>query len=159
MRSPRVSEMWICDVVIPQINGYIESSGSRVVSCLCSANIKRRIMEKPKDPKKQHALPDIFSYLDYRLYLREVCAVKKEQNPHFSYRYLSEKVQIKSAGFIYCRESATSPNGSRSNSHGSSSSRLRKQPISKILSLLIRRQPTRSAGMHLTSFSPCGGGV
>jgi uncharacterized protein (TIGR02147 family) len=49
---------------------------------------------------KAAALPDIYSYLDYRTYLRDVCAAKKQQNPHFSYRYLSQKIKIKSAGFF-----------------------------------------------------------
>lgn len=45
-------------------------------------------------------LPDIFSYLDYRKYLQDLCAARKKQNPHFSYRYLSQKLAIKSAGFL-----------------------------------------------------------
>lgn len=45
-------------------------------------------------------LPDLFAYLDYRKYLRDFCAAKKRLNPHFSYRYLSEKVGIKSGGFF-----------------------------------------------------------
>jgi len=45
-------------------------------------------------------LPDIFTYLDYRKYLRDLCEAKKRVQPHFSYRYLSQKVQIKSAGFF-----------------------------------------------------------
>jgi len=45
-------------------------------------------------------MPDIFGYLDYRMYLRDLCAARRERNPHFSYRYLSEKLGIKSAGFF-----------------------------------------------------------
>lgn len=45
-------------------------------------------------------LPDIYSYLDYRKYLRDLCEAKKKVQPHFSYRYLSRKVHIKSAGFF-----------------------------------------------------------
>lgn len=45
-------------------------------------------------------LPDIFSYLDYRKYLRDFCEAKKKVQPCFSYRYLSQKVHIKSAGFF-----------------------------------------------------------
>ncbi len=45
-------------------------------------------------------LPSIYTYLDYRQYLRDICATKKKLNPHFSYRYLSEKVGIRSGGFF-----------------------------------------------------------
>jgi uncharacterized protein (TIGR02147 family) len=45
-------------------------------------------------------LPDLFVYLDYRKYLRDLCAAKKTVQPHFSYRYLSQKVRIRSAGFF-----------------------------------------------------------
>jgi len=58
-------------------------------------------MEQPQKKKSHDAiLPDIFGYLDYRKYLRDLCAAKKVQNPHFSYRYLSQKLAIKSAGFF-----------------------------------------------------------
>lgn len=45
-------------------------------------------------------VPDIFEYLDYRRFLYDICEKKKELNPHFSYRYLSQKLNIKSAGFL-----------------------------------------------------------
>jgi uncharacterized protein (TIGR02147 family) len=35
--------------------------------------------------------PDIFSYLDYRQFLGDMFAFMKETNPHFSYRYFSQK--------------------------------------------------------------------
>lgn len=45
-------------------------------------------------------IPDIFEYLDYRRFLYDICEMRKELNPHFSYRYLSQKLNIKSAGFL-----------------------------------------------------------
>jgi len=45
-------------------------------------------------------LPIIFNYLDYRAFLRDLCAAGKKRNPHFSYRYVSEKVGIRSGGFF-----------------------------------------------------------
>lgn len=45
-------------------------------------------------------LPVIFNYLDYRDFLRDLCAARKKINPHFSYRYVSEKVGIRSGGFF-----------------------------------------------------------
>ena len=48
----------------------------------------------------QAGQPHVFSYLDYRKYLRDLCAARKRVNPHFSYRLLSEKVGIRSGGFL-----------------------------------------------------------
>ena len=50
--------------------------------------------------KETGTLPSVFTYLDYRQYLRDFCTAKKKITPHFSYRYLSEKVGIKSGGFF-----------------------------------------------------------
>lgn len=44
--------------------------------------------------------PDILTYLDYRTYLKDLCVFKKCKNPHFSYRYLSKKLNIRSAGYF-----------------------------------------------------------
>lgn len=54
----------------------------------------------PPQKNSRMELPDIFTYLDYRKYLRDLCEAKKNVLPHFSYRYLSQKVHIKSAGFF-----------------------------------------------------------
>ena len=43
---------------------------------------------------------DIFEYLDYRQFLRELYAEKKKLNRHFSYRYLAQKTGLKSPGFF-----------------------------------------------------------
>ena len=61
--------------------------------------IKRR-QGTAGQPAGTDTLPDVFAYLDYRKFLRDYCAAKKERNPHFSYRYLSDKVGIKSGGFF-----------------------------------------------------------
>jgi uncharacterized protein (TIGR02147 family) len=45
-------------------------------------------------------LPDVFAYLDYRMFLRDFCASKQKRNRHFSYRYLSGKIGIRSGGFF-----------------------------------------------------------
>ncbi len=43
---------------------------------------------------------NIFSYLDYREYLRDVLKRKKEVNPNFSHRMLLRKMKITSTGFL-----------------------------------------------------------
>jgi uncharacterized protein (TIGR02147 family) len=43
---------------------------------------------------------DIFSYIDYRLYLRELFEEQKQTNLSFSYRALSQRIGIKSSGFL-----------------------------------------------------------
>ena len=43
---------------------------------------------------------DIFEYLDFRQFLRELYAEKKKRNRHFSYRYLTRKTGLKSPGFF-----------------------------------------------------------
>jgi uncharacterized protein (TIGR02147 family) len=45
-------------------------------------------------------MPDIFSYLDYRLFLKDAFEERKRANPHFSLRYISKKTGIKSTGFL-----------------------------------------------------------
>lgn len=45
-------------------------------------------------------MPDVFSYNDYRAFLRDWFEWKKAANPRFSYRVLGEKVGFKSAGFF-----------------------------------------------------------
>lgn len=41
---------------------------------------------------------DIFSYTNYRLFLKDFYKAKKAENPNFSYRYIAQKVGFKSAG-------------------------------------------------------------
>jgi uncharacterized protein (TIGR02147 family) len=43
---------------------------------------------------------NIFEYLNYRDLLRDFCSEKQKTNPHFSYRYLSQKVNVRSPGFL-----------------------------------------------------------
>ena len=50
-------------------------------------------MEKTTDP-------DLFCYTDYRSFLKDLCSEKQKRNPHFSYRYISNKINIKSTGFF-----------------------------------------------------------
>lgn len=45
-------------------------------------------------------MPDIFTYIDYRTYLRDLFEEQKTKSPYFSFRSLSQKVGIKSSGFI-----------------------------------------------------------
>lgn len=45
-------------------------------------------------------MPDIFDYMDYRQFLRDYCEERRRENPHFSYRYLSQKMGIRSTGFL-----------------------------------------------------------
>jgi uncharacterized protein (TIGR02147 family) len=44
--------------------------------------------------------PDIFGYLDYRAYLKDVYEAGKAHTRHFSYRYLSQKAGFRSPNFI-----------------------------------------------------------
>ncbi len=43
---------------------------------------------------------EIFSYTNYRLFLKDLYEERKKANPHFSYRYIAQKVGFKSAGFF-----------------------------------------------------------
>jgi uncharacterized protein (TIGR02147 family) len=43
---------------------------------------------------------DIFSYTNYRQYLKEACEEIRETKPFFSYRYIAQKAGLKSVGFI-----------------------------------------------------------
>ncbi len=45
-------------------------------------------------------MPDIFSYTDYRVFIKDYCDEIRKVKPFFSYRYISEKAGIKSTGFI-----------------------------------------------------------
>lgn len=44
--------------------------------------------------------PDIFDYIDYRKYLADYYAFKKEQSPRFSYRYFSRQAGFNSPGYL-----------------------------------------------------------
>jgi uncharacterized protein (TIGR02147 family) len=43
---------------------------------------------------------DIFSYTDYRSYLKDACEEVRKAKPFFSYRYIAQKAGLKSVGFI-----------------------------------------------------------
>jgi uncharacterized protein (TIGR02147 family) len=43
---------------------------------------------------------DIFTYTDYRLFIKEYCDERKKTQPAFSYRYIAQKAGLKSTGFI-----------------------------------------------------------
>ena len=45
-------------------------------------------------------MPDIFTYTDYRLYLKAFCEEIRKVKPFFSYRYIAQKAGLKSVGFI-----------------------------------------------------------
>lgn len=45
-------------------------------------------------------MPDIFTYTDYRFYLKDFCEETRKVKPFFSYRYIAQKAGLKSAGFI-----------------------------------------------------------
>ncbi len=43
---------------------------------------------------------DIFNYLDYRKYLADALQERKEQNYHFSYRFIAQHLNLSSPGFF-----------------------------------------------------------
>ena len=43
---------------------------------------------------------DIFTYSDYRKYLLDFYEAEKKRNPHFSHRYIAQKVGFNSSGFF-----------------------------------------------------------
>jgi uncharacterized protein (TIGR02147 family) len=45
-------------------------------------------------------MKNIYSYLDYRKFLTDVLKERKEQNIHFSYRFIAQHLKISSPGFI-----------------------------------------------------------
>ena len=50
--------------------------------------------------KETLPMPEIFTYTDYRLYLKDFCEEIRKVKPFFSYRYIAQKAGLKSAGFI-----------------------------------------------------------
>jgi uncharacterized protein (TIGR02147 family) len=45
-------------------------------------------------------MTDIFSYTNYRFYLKDACEEIRTTKPFFSYRYIAQKAGLKSVGFI-----------------------------------------------------------
>jgi uncharacterized protein (TIGR02147 family) len=52
------------------------------------------------DPAESGALPNVFGYLDYRVYLKDWYKAYKRSHPRFSYRALAQKVGYRSHGFF-----------------------------------------------------------
>jgi uncharacterized protein (TIGR02147 family) len=46
-------------------------------------------------------MKDLFTYLNYREFLRDYCDIEKAKNPAFSYRYFANKAGFKSKSFFY----------------------------------------------------------
>jgi len=53
--------------------------------------------EKHTEP---HA-PDVFTYTDYRLFIKDYFSYMKSNKPFFSYQYIAEKAGFKAKSFIY----------------------------------------------------------
>ena len=45
-------------------------------------------------------MADIFSYTDYRRFIKDHCEDIRKEKPFFSYRYIAQKAELKSTGFI-----------------------------------------------------------
>ena len=45
-------------------------------------------------------MANLFTYTDYRLFIKEHCEDLKKEKPFFSYRYIAQKAGLKSTGFI-----------------------------------------------------------
>jgi uncharacterized protein (TIGR02147 family) len=45
-------------------------------------------------------MADIFSYTDYRSFIKDHCEDLRKEKPFFSYRYIAQKAELKSSGFI-----------------------------------------------------------
>lgn len=45
-------------------------------------------------------MADIFSYTDYRQFIKDHCEDLRKEKPFFSYRYIAQKAELKSTGFI-----------------------------------------------------------
>jgi len=52
------------------------------------------------EPMESSALPNVFGYLDYRLFLKDWYEAYKRSHPRFSYRALAQKVGYRSHGFF-----------------------------------------------------------
>ena len=50
--------------------------------------------------KETLPMPEIFTYTDYRLYIKDYCEETRKVKPFFSYRYIAQKAGLKSAGFV-----------------------------------------------------------
>ncbi|HEX2958187.1 MAG TPA: TIGR02147 family protein [Chitinispirillaceae bacterium] len=45
-------------------------------------------------------MTDIFTYTDYRKFIKDYCEEQRKEKPFFSYRYIAQKADLKSTGFI-----------------------------------------------------------
>lgn len=45
-------------------------------------------------------MANIFTYTDYRQYIKDHCEDLRKEKPFFSYRYIAQKAELKSSGFI-----------------------------------------------------------
>ncbi len=52
------------------------------------------------DAKNRHTKPNIYSYLDYRKFLRDLYLFNKAQNKKYSYRYIAARAGFESDGII-----------------------------------------------------------
>jgi len=50
--------------------------------------------------KGKKSMIDVFAYSDYRKYLNDFYEAEKRRNPHFSHRYIAQKVGFNSSGFF-----------------------------------------------------------
>ena len=50
--------------------------------------------------KKEEKMTDLFTYKNYRTYIKDACAERRTTQPFFSYRYIAERIGLKSTGFI-----------------------------------------------------------
>jgi uncharacterized protein (TIGR02147 family) len=50
--------------------------------------------------KWEKRMADIFSYTDYRQFIKDHCEDIRKEKPFFSYRYIAQKAELKSTGFI-----------------------------------------------------------
>jgi uncharacterized protein (TIGR02147 family) len=49
---------------------------------------------------ERHSMADIFTYTDYRKFIKDHCEEIRKEKPFFSYRYIAQKAELKSTGFI-----------------------------------------------------------
>lgn len=58
------------------------------------------ILSEESKPLEAERMADIFTYTDYRKFIKDHCEEIRKEKPFFSYRYIAQKAELKSTGFI-----------------------------------------------------------
>jgi uncharacterized protein (TIGR02147 family) len=58
------------------------------------------ILSTDNAKEEKQIMAEIFNYTDYRKFIKDHCEDIRKEKPFFSYRYIAQKAELKSTGFI-----------------------------------------------------------